>query len=301
MIRRRISPVSIGRASILLAVLILPASLGLAQTPGRCGGIDERLCAAPDMSLQPPGARPQRLKYGSRHWQDIAFYPARSEARPPLAVILSDGGRDGDGGWLRYRLNQAVISAAFVDTDQDVRTMAALMDSYAEALRYLVAESAALGFDQRRLAIFGTYDAALLGTDPSFIANTPVPFASIKALVIGGSTEFDLPARVAARPEFAGRYRRFFGGDAADYRRYSAMAHVVRPNAPAFLFVIAEDASDGIDETQAMAAALSAAGTDARFLALPAFRPNARATHYLLEPDGSGKEIIPFLQEQFAR
>jgi arylformamidase len=289
------------RAWVTIAGLLCLALPGHTAAQASCGPLDERLCEGRDMSLQPPGANPKNLKYGRVHWQEIAFYRARSATNPPLVAVLGTGGKSDETGWLRYRLNEAGYSVAFMRYDERVPTADAAIAAYVAALGYLLSNATELGFDKDRLALVGSRDAALFGTDPTILEAAGIPFESLRALVIWGSTEFDLVARVAEVPDMVGSYRRYYGGDRASYVRHSPITHAARPNAPAFLFTIAEDATQGTEETKVMVDALTNAGTDARLIELPAYRPNARRTRFMLEPDGAGSEILPFLRAQFVR
>jgi acetyl esterase/lipase len=251
------------------------------------------------MGLRAPGADPKNLKYGRKHWQDIKFYPAAGNAAAPLVVVLGDGGIAGRTGWLRHRLNEAGYSVAFVHYRESVPTAGAALNAYATAIAYLVQEAVALGLDGTRIGIVGAGQgaevAALLGTDPTVLQSVGVPFASLRRAILINGGHLDVPRALTEQPDFAGRFRRYYGRDPASHARHSPAAHLAPPNAPTFLMMADEEESEIAADTKDAFEAFLHAGIDTSLVVLPRERPAARQTLFMLEPEGAGKEVIPFL------
>ncbi len=132
------------------------------------------------------------------------------------------------------------------------------------------------------------------------LSQLPDPFRSIRAVIGYGGTGFDLAERANRSPCLAQRYRRFVSNDIADYTRLSPVNHLAPPNARAFLLLAEDKDADATAESKEAVARFVGAGVDAHFAAVPVQREGAPQTYFMLEPDGSGSEVVPFLRTQFA-
>ena len=55
---------------------------------------------------------------------------------------------------------------------------------------------------------------------------------------------------------------------------------------------------DAYADTQEMLQAMNEAGVEARFVTLPDFKQDSIPTYFMVEENGSGREVLPFLREQ---
>ncbi len=140
----------------------------------------------------------------------------------------------------------------------------------------------------------------LLGTDPQLLETAAVPFSSIRAVLSFRGIGFDLPARMADSRYLAGRYRQIFGNNADDIAALSPITHLELPNSPGFMLLASPEDRESMRDTQTMLAALQTAAVPVQYSELPEPRIAARRTLYMVETDGSGKDVIPFLRAQFA-
>lgn len=278
----------------LVAVALAAVSAPLwAQNPFPSGS---RLTDPPDARLVPPTAFPEHRRFGPAHWQHLEFYRGAGHGPHPLVVAFSPDAN----GWPRQRLAEAGISIAIISARRANSTAPESIDGYVEALGYLFREAETLGFDRAQIVLFGVGNdgslATLFGTDPSLFERAGIPFASLRAVISVGGEDFDVLRRVAENRYLRVLYRRYYGRDEADLARLSPMTHLPPPNAPAFLLMAAERDENGIRESQRMTAALAEAGAAASYAGLPERRERVRATHFMAEEAGSGREVMPFLR-----
>ncbi|KPL68240.1 hypothetical protein SZ64_08975 [Erythrobacter sp. SG61-1L] len=248
----------------------------------------------PKSYFEPPPVYPKYKKYGKKHWQKITFFTPKSPGPHPVVIALGGVGSD----WFPYRLVEAGYALAVLpNVNAPWPKPEETIGNFTDGISYLRDHAAELNIDPENTALFGGQTAALLATDPEFLTSAGIPFDSVRAAVIPESKAFDLPAQAAESDYLKNWYSRIYGKDQARLVRFSAASHVQKPNAPAFLFMASKDFKEATEQSTKMAQMLAEQGTDARFVELPAFLPKARNTYFLAEPEGSGKELIPFLNE----
>ncbi len=237
------------------------------------------LAATPAIAQKAPAAR--EIAYGTDKLQKLDFYAAKGTSTPaPLVVFIHGGGwKRGDKGnatgaekvthftgrgyafaSLNYRL---VPSAKVEDQAQDV----------ANALAKLVKDAGTLGFDPTRIVVMGhsagAHLAALISTDPQYLQRAGMTLGQIDGVVLLDGAAYDVPAQMADGPRImGGTYSEAFGKDPARQRALSPTLQAAAPNAPAFL-ILHVDRDDGTRQSNALAAALKAAGARAEVKALP--------------------------------
>lgn len=262
-----------------------------------------------DARVVAPYSSPTRLEYGPRHWQEIHFFAPPDSVNAPLLVLFGSWSRVANNysmlEWLRHRANEAGFAYAVIHYESRRPRPAFEMASYAEAIAYLRSQSAELAFDPDNIVIAGAgwnaNPATLLGTNPAFLANADAPFAAVRGIMVINGGAFDLAARIGENRYLRRLYSRYFGSEPEEYLSFSPAAHLGAPDAPRFLFLANEDAEDAITNSQEFSEALSAQGIESEFHIFPDPSQGRLETYPLIEEDGSGREIIPFLQRAFSR
>lgn len=286
--------------SLLVAASEMLGHPAAGQVTGRNIPDFQRPWEKPLSFFEPPQkAFAEHLKYGKKNWQRIELFPVRKGSPVPLVIAIG-----GISDWARYRVNEAGYAIAFVTIPPDPTVKAAArLDNLLDAIAYLLEHSAELNIDMNRLAVHGggvtANQAFLLGTDPSLLERAGVPFTSLRAVTTVNGSGYDIPKRISESSFRKQKYERDYGKDLVEQLRLSPVTHLAAPNAPRFLMFITEDSTDIRPETEDMVAAAVKAGIDLRLVELPEKLDDSRKTYFLAEPDGSGKEYIPFLRDQF--
>jgi len=115
----------------------------------------------------------------------------------------------------------------------------------------------------------GAHLAALVGTDPRYLAAHGMPLSAIRGIVLLDGAGYDVPRQIeAAGPLLRRMYLRAFRGDPAMQRMLSPISHTAAPNAAEFLILHVASRPDSRAQSEALAAALAAAGTSATVAAV---------------------------------
>jgi acetyl esterase/lipase len=115
----------------------------------------------------------------------------------------------------------------------------------------------------------GAHLAALVGTDPRYLAAHRLPIGAIRGIVLLDGAGYDVPRQMAAAgPLLRRMYVRAFGTDEAAQRRVSPIAHAAAPNAGAFLILHVAGRPDSRAQSEALAAALNRERTPASVAAV---------------------------------
>lgn len=226
--------------------------------------------AMPAMA-QTPSAH--EIAYGSDRLQKFDFYAAKDASRPAPLVVFVHG-----GGWMRGDKGNGTDAAkvahfaargfAFASVNYRLVPAARVEDQaqdVADALGYLVRHVADLGVDASRIVLIGhsagAHLAALVGTDPQYLRRAGLGMNQIDGVVLLDGAAYDVPVQMKeGAPMMRGTYQQAFGSDPARQRALSPTLQAAVPNAPAFL-ILHVDRADGREQSEALAAALRAAGT----------------------------------------
>jgi arylformamidase len=220
----------------------------------------------------PAFAQPTELAYGPDPRQRLDFTPAGGR-RAPLVLFVHGGawsfgdkriaahmaahfhGHGYGFAAMNYRL---VPNASVAQQAEDV----------AAAISYLRRETGA----GRILLIghsAGAHLAALVGTDPRYLAAHRLPPGAVDGVVLLDGAGYDVTRQmVAAGPLLRRMYARAFGTEEAAQRRVSPIAHAAAPNAGQFLILHVAGRPDSRAQSEALAAALAAARTPATVTAV---------------------------------
>lgn len=221
----------------------------------------------------------QALSYGPDPLQAVDYW-AGSSLDAPLVVFVHGGGwKRGDkrmmqgsdklAHWRGQGYAVASVNYRLVP-ESTVEQQAA---DVAAAVALLKRRAGALGFDPGRIALVGhsagAHLVALVGTDPAYLRGAGLSFADIDGIVPLDGAAYDVSRQLDQGPRIMGRtYRQAFGDDAARQQRLSPTAQAVAPNAAEFL-ILHVQRSDGIEQSEALGAALRRAGTSAEVRGFP--------------------------------
>lgn len=217
------------------------------------------------------------VAYGADARQKLDFTPAERPGAPLVLFIHGGGWSLGDmamAGHMAVHFHGAGYAFASVDyrlvPDANPAEQA---EDVAAALARLLADAPRLGIDRTRVMIIGhsagAHLAALVGTDPAYLARQHLPVSTIAGVVLLDGAGYDVPAQMAhAGPLLGSLYRRAFGTDPAFQARVSPIRQAAAPNAGRFLiFHIASRADSGAQSAR-LGEVLRAAGTPAEVVSV---------------------------------
>ena len=209
------------------------------------------------------------------------------KGRPPVAVTVPAPpglGADPayDTTWLHsFIFDRKAVPMSIRYRSPDGADAADHLKGVASGIAEIVRRGPALGYDASRMVLVGkgwaAAVAALLATDPSWLEEAGVPFASVRGVLILGGAGLD-PSRPPRSEAWAKAAAESFG-DGEARRRFSPLAQVGPPDAPAFLLFAPPGDRAGVAEAQAFAAALVAAGARAEVRTPVRSRPYIWSSH----------------------
>lgn len=266
------------------------------------------LLAAPVAAQRAAVPQPREIAFGADPLQRLDVYPAAPAKGPaPLFVFVHGGGwkrgdkRNATGaakiahftgrGFAVASVNYRLVPDATVeDQAQDV----------ANAIARLIRDARALGVDPNRIVLAGhsagAHLAALVATDPRYLkrAGAGAGVERLKGVILLDGAAYDVPVQAGEGPAIMRpTYREAFGTDPARQRALSPTLHAAAPNAPRFLILHVER-EDGHRQSEALAAALRKAGTQAEVRALRGrgLRGHLEINRSLGDPDYPGTKIV---------
>lgn len=219
----------------------------------------------------------QTIAYGSDPKQLLdLWYPADhtgDQSRPLIVFVHGGGWSKGDKGNATGRLKpphytgQGYIFASInyrLVPDATVEQQAA---DVAMALKALVGDYKKFGIDTTRVVLMGhsagAHLVALVGTDERYLKGAGLSFASVAGVIPIDGAAFDVASQLdSAGPWMKPTYLAAFGTDPARQRALSPTLQAAAPNAPRF-FIPHVGRADAVRQSNALAAALRAAGTPA--------------------------------------
>lgn len=228
----------------------------------------------------PPAAGTRELSYGADPKQRLDLLAPANASAAPLLLFVHGGGwsigdkRSGAGakaahftrqGWAFASTNYRLVPHATVE--QQAADIAA-------AVAWARNNAAAHGLDPDRIVLMGhsagAHLAALIGTDPRYLAAAGVPMGTVKGVILLDGAGYDIAAQMA-RPGnlVAGMYDAAFGKDVARQKALSPSFHAAAPNVASWLILPIDRRGDSKAQSEGLAAALRPAGASARVVAVP--------------------------------
>lgn len=209
--------------------------------------------------------------YGAEARQKVDWAVPAGQGRAPLLLFVHGGGwsigdkRMGAGqkgqhflgqGWAFASANYRLVPQATVEQQAaDV----------ASALAWLRRQP---GVDGNRIVLMGhsagAHLAALVGTDPQYLAAAGVPLSAIRGVVLLDGAGYDVGQQMGERGNrVQGMYTQAFSTDPARQAKLSPARHAAAPNVADWLILPVASRQDSTAQSQALAAKLTAAGSRA--------------------------------------
>ncbi|HUD92499.1 alpha/beta hydrolase [Sphingobium sp.] len=246
----------------------------------------------------------QAMAYGKDALQALDYSPGMG-AKPPLVLFVHGG------GWKRGSKDNATGAAkvehftglgyAFASINYRLvpdATVEQQAQDVADAVAYLRGRAATLGFDPERIVLMGhsagAHLVALVGTDMRYFAKAGLRPDAVKGVIPLDGAAYDVGRQMQDGGRFmAGTYEQAFSTDPARQKALSPTLQAGKPNAPAFL-ILHVDRAGGTAQSNALAAALKAAGTPAEVHALEGrgLRGHMEINRSMGDPDYSGTAIV---------
>jgi acetyl esterase/lipase len=218
------------------------------------------------------------IAFGADPRQRLDFTPGPGR-RAPLVIFIHGGGWSfGDKrmaghmaahfhglGYAFASLNYRLVPDA--NPQQQAEDVAA-------AIAHLVRNAGRLGIDPERIIVSGhsagAHLAALVGTDPRYLAAHRLPISILDGIVLLDGAGYDVPAQMQrGGPLLRRMYARAFGDDPAFQAGVSPSRQAAAPNAGRFLILhITSRPDDSGAQSGRLAEALRAAGTPAEVVAV---------------------------------
>jgi acetyl esterase/lipase len=220
------------------------------------------------------------MVYGRDPLQRLDLVEPAGNKRPPLVIFIHGGGwsigdkRHAIGakaghflgkGYAFASLNYRLVPQVTVEEQAaDIAGAIAKLRTYAVGSNY----------DGERIILMGhsagAHLAALVGTDPRYLAAAGVPMSLVKGVVLLDGAGYDI-AQQMARPgnPVGAMYDAAFGKDPLRQRALSPTLHAAAPNVANWLILPVERRADSTAQSQELAAALSKAGANARVVPVP--------------------------------
>lgn len=264
------------------------------------------LLAVPAAAQRPAVPQPREIAVGAEPLQRLDFYPALNARGPAPLFVFVHG-----GGWKRGDKRNATGAAkiahftgrgyAFASTNYRLVPEAKVEDQaqdVADAIARLLRDGRALGIDPDRIVLAGhsagAHLAALVATDPRYLKRAGIGLDRLKGVILLDGAAYDVPAQAVEGPGIMRpTYTQAFGTDPARQRALSPYFHAAAPNAPRFLILHVER-EDGRRQSEALAAALRKAGTQAEVHALRGrgLRGHMEINRSLGDPDYPGTKVV---------
>lgn len=220
------------------------------------------------------------MSYGPDTLQRLDLVAPAGSTRPPLILFIHGGGwsigdkRHAIGakashfvgrGYAFASVNYRLVPQATVeDQAADIAAAIAMLRTYAMGSNY----------DGERIILMGhsagAHLAALVGTDPRYLAAAGVPMNRVKGVVLLDGAGYDIARQMAVpRNPVAGMYDAAFGRDPKRQKALSPTLQAAAPNVANWLILPVARRADSIAQSQALAAALGKAGASAKVVPVP--------------------------------
>jgi dienelactone hydrolase len=220
----------------------------------------------------PPSLVWHAFRYGKSRRDRIDRVVSPIQGRPPVVVTVyshEDFTRMGryDEDWLDYYFFDHKLLPMKLHLDGNGHGNGAEhVAAVAAGIGEIVRRAPRLGYDADRIVLvgsgWGAQVAALLATDPAWLEAEGVPLSSIRAVLVLDGFGLDLEAQLeSADSRLRKEIGKMLGGEVP--ARLSPLRHAAAPNAARFLFYTPPDAPEAAARTEALAAALRSAGTEA--------------------------------------
>ncbi len=247
------------------------------KLPDQCRkAISERAGGDPGL---PVGFR--ELSFGTDARQKLDYALPAGASKAPLVLFVHGGGwsigdkRMGAGQKGAHFLTQGW---AFASTNYRLVPQGTVEDQAADIAAAIAMMRRQPGVDPDRIVLMGhsagAHLAALVATDPQWLAKAGVPLGAVKGVVLLDGAGYDVAKQMAEpRNQVAAMYSQAFGTDPKRQAALSPTRQAGAPNVARWLILPVASRADSNAQSQALAAALRAGGSSAKVA------PQAGKTH----------------------
>ena len=142
------------------------------------------------------------------------------------------------------------------------------------AIGWARAHAAGQGLDPNRIVLMGhsagAHLAALVGTDPRYLAAAGVPMSAVKGVVLLDGAGYDIARQMAVPGNpVAAMYDAAFGHDPKRLAALSPTLHAAAPNVASWLILPVASRADSVAQSNGLASGLKAAGARAKVVPVP--------------------------------
>lgn len=213
-------------------------------------------------------ASTRELSYGADARQALDLTPVPGVGKAPLLFFVHGGGwaigdkRGAAGEKAGFATGQGY---AFASANYRLVPQARVEDQLADLAAAIAFARAQPGVDPDRIVLMGhsagAHLAAMLGSDPTWLAQAKVPMASIRGVVLLDGAGYDVGKQIAdAGNRARGMYDQAFGSDPRRHAALSPLTHAAAPNAARWLILPVASRPDSNAQSKALADALRRAG-----------------------------------------
>ena len=144
----------------------------------------------------------------------------------------------------------------------------------AQAIGWVRAHAGEQGLDPNRIVLMGhsagAHLAALVGTDPRYLAAAGVPMSAVKGVVLLDGAGYDIARQMAVPGNpVAGMYDAAFGRDPKRQEALSPTLHAAASNVASWLILPVASRADSVAQSRELAAALGKSGASAQVVPVP--------------------------------
>jgi acetyl esterase/lipase len=219
--------------------------------------------------------------YGSDERQKLDLARPAGAAKAPVLLFVHGGGwsigdkRLGSGLKGQHFLGQGW---AFASTNYRLVPKATVENQAADVASAVAFLRRQPGLDPQQIVLMGhsagAHLAALVATDPSYLRAAGVPMEAIRGVILLDGAGYDV-AKQMAEPRNLVRtmYEQAFSSDPARQAKLSPVSHAAAPNTTNWLILPVANRRDSLGQSEALAAALRAAGAKAEV------KPQAGKSH----------------------
>jgi arylformamidase len=220
------------------------------------------------------------VSYGRDPLQRLDLITPSGNGRPPLILFIHGGGWSiGDKRGAEAAKAEHFVASGFAFASVNYRlvpqaTVEQQAADIASAIAWLRTYAMGSNYDGQRIVLMGhsagAHLAALVGTDPRYLAAVGVPMDAVRGVILLDGAGYDI-ARQMAQPAnpVAGMYEAAFGRDIGRQKALSPTLHAAAPNAANWLILPVASRVDSVPQSKALAAALTAAGARSTVIQIP--------------------------------
>lgn len=235
----------------------------------------------------------REARFGSDPRQSLDWVlPADVKGKVPVLLFIHGGGWSIGDKRMAVADKAAHFTAkgwAFASTNYRLVPQATVEQQAADVAAAVALLRQQSGVDPDRIVLMGhsagAHLAALVATDPNYLAAAGVPLRAVRGVVLLDGAGYDVVQQMAnPRNRVQTMYTQAFSTDPKRQAALSPQRHAASPNAGAWLILPVAGRKDSVAQSEGLAAAVRAGGATARVA------PQAGKTHASLNKQLGAKD-----------